>query len=274
VLAAGLDGVDGYETIYPLRYHELFGTLIAPQLTTDPYDFVHWGNRAYASSPQVDMDAADLLGVRWLYVRGQGVGDPTLTARFTDGDVTVYENAGAFPRSFIAHEVRVLPDRAAVTKAVGEGTADELRGRVFLAAADVPAGGPALVGGRAAAAPPDPTDTASIEADSIDRIAIRTHSVAPGVLVLADTYSPDWVADVDGAPTPILAVDGALRGVALPSGDHVVTFTYRPVATYIGIMLALAAAFGLAGWLALGRFRREPAEPRLTPSDRAAAPPS
>ena len=73
-----LDTVDGYQSIYPLRYHELFGLLIDPGLRLDPprYDYYHlWGNRAYAFRPELDMDIADLLGVRWLYVRGEPLQD-------------------------------------------------------------------------------------------------------------------------------------------------------------------------------------------------------
>jgi len=66
--------VDGYETIYPLRYHELFGGMIAPHLDLDPtiYRYFHaWGNRAYAFGPELSRPIANLLGVRWLEVAGQ-----------------------------------------------------------------------------------------------------------------------------------------------------------------------------------------------------------
>ena len=270
-LVAGLDAVDGYETIYPLRYHELFGAMIAPQLALDPatYRYFHeWGNRAYAFGPHLDMDVANLLGVRWLYVRGDPLDDPALKARFTRDGVTVYENAGAFPRTFIANTASVLADRPAVIAALSGATTEELRGRVYLASADVPPG-TVIPGVAAAVGAADPGATATIVADGIDRIGIRARSAAPGILVLADTYSPDWVADIDGTPAPILPVDGALRGVALPAGEHLVTFQYRPIATYVGIVLALAAAVLLIAWLALGQRRRDRVDRTVRPPDRA-----
>ena len=272
-LAARLDAVDGYQAMFPLRYHELFGLLVDPGLRLDParYDYYHlWGNRAYAFRPELDMDIADLLGVRWLYVRGDPLRDTAMTARFTGGDVTVYEKADAFPRTFIAHDLEIVPNRPALLAALATEDAESLRNRVYLAAADeLPSTeGPVNLG-------PNEGDTAVLETDAIDRIVIRAQTSTPGYLVLADTYTPDWVAEVDGTPTAVLPIDGALRGVALTPGEHRVTFSYRPVATYLGFGLAILTAMLLGVWLWLGRRgRRDATANRATPPDRASATPS
>lgn len=259
-LVAGLDAVDGYQTIYPLRYHELFGAMIGPQLALDPANdryYNTWGNRAYAFGPELDMEVASLLGVRWLYVAGDVLTDPSLIERFSAAGVTVYENPDAFPRAFIVTAATIAEDRPAVIAAIAEASAPDLRDRVFVASEDVPADWAGLVGGdplgaRAAGAGPG----AVIETDSIDRLSIRTTTSTAGILVLTDTWTPDWVAEVDGVDTPIAAVDGALRGVAVPAGEHVVSFAYRPMATYAGIVAAMATALALGGWLTLGWLRR------------------
>jgi hypothetical protein len=272
-LAVRLDAVDGYETIYPLRYHELFGLLIDPGLQLDParYDYYHrWGNRAYAFRPELDLDIADLLGVRWLYVRGDPLPDTAgVTARFSGDGVTVYENAEAFPRTFIAHDLEVVPDRVALLAALATEDAPALRNRIYLAADDeLPSTeGPVSLG-------PNEGDTAEIEADEIDRIVIRAQTTTPGYLVLADTYTPDWVAEVDGTPTTVLPIDGALRGVRLSPGDHRVAFSYRPVATYLGFGLAVLTAVLLGVWLWLGHRGRRRDATDVTPPDRAPVTPS
>lgn len=269
-LAARLDTVDGYQSIYPLRYHELFGLLIDPGLRLDParYDYYHlWGNRAYAFRPELDMDIADLLGVRWLYVRGDPLEHTALTQRFTGDGVTVYENTGALPRTFIAHDLEVVSDRPALLAALAAEDAQSLRERVYLAA-DEHVSTEGLVG-----LGPNDSDTAAIEEDANDRIVIHAQTSTPGYLVLADTYTPDWVADIDGTPATVLPLDGALRGVALSPGEHRVTFSYRPVATYLGFSFAALTAVLLGIWLLLGRrVRRGAAD--ITPPDRAPATPS
>jgi hypothetical protein len=265
-LAARLETVDGYQSMYPLRYHELFGLLIDPGLRLDParYDYYHlWGNRAYAFRPELDMDIADLLGVRWFYVRDDPLLDTNLAARFTGDGVTVYENAAAFPRTFIAHDLEVVPDRRALRAALAAEGAQGLRERVYLAADDEPASteGPVRLG-------PNDADSAVIEEDDNDRIEIRAQSSTPGYLVLADTYTPDWVAEVDGTPTTVLPLDGALCGVLLSPGDHRVTFSYRPAATYFGFGLAVLTVVLLGIWLLLGRRGRRGSQDVTTP-DRA-----
>ena len=270
-LAARLDTVDGYQSIYPLRYHELFGLLIDPGLRLDParYDYYHlWGNRAYAFRPEIDLDIADLLGVRWLYVRGDPLADPTMKPSFSGDGVTVYENAGAFPRTFIAHDLKVVPDRSALLAALAAEDAPALRNTVYLAAPDQPASPEDRV-----SLGPNGGDTASIEEDENDRIVIHARSSTPGYLVLADTYTSDWVAEVDGTPAAVLPLDGALRGVALEPGDHHVAFRYRPLATYAGVALAIATATLLAIGLLFGRRARR-SRALVNPPDRASATPS
>ena len=243
-LAAGLDTVDGYVMIYPLRYHELFGVLIGPHLAIDAARaayFNGWGNRAYAFGPELNWPVADLLGTRWLYVRGQTLSGPGLVARHRDGDITAYENTDAFPRAFVVHEVRLLESRPALVAALGAATADDLRATMYLAAAD--AGGLSLPGG-----PPDAADRATIVTDTPDRVVVASRAQRPGALVLADTFEAGWVADVDGTAATIVPAYDALRGVAIPAGEHTVTFTYRPAATLAGVALALLAAVTLSAW--------------------------
>jgi ABC-type nitrate/sulfonate/bicarbonate transport system permease component len=74
-------------------------------------------------------------------------------------------------------------------------------------------------------------------------------------------------------PTAILRLDGALRGVALGPGEHLVTFRYRPVPTYLGFGLAVLTAVLLGIWLLVGRRARRGAAD-VTPPDRASVTPS
>ena len=60
-------------------------------------------------------------------------------------------------------------------------------------------------------------------------------------LVLTDVYAPGWIAEVDGTPTPVIAVDGAFRGVSVDEGTAQVVFRYVPLFTYAGFIVAAAA---------------------------------
>jgi hypothetical protein len=127
--------------------------------------------------------------------------------------------------------------------------------------------GPAEVG------VPSPSDGVQWLEDSPARVRLRARSQHGGVLVLLDTFSPGWVATLDGAPAEIYPANLAFRGLEVPPGVHDITFRYRPPAVYAG------AALSAAGWLvvlalALTRWlrRRFPRE-RLAPSAGGALPP-
>jgi hypothetical protein len=254
--AAGLQLADGYEVIYPLAYHGVFGALTAPELAVQPDRwtyFHHWGNRAVTFGPRVDPDLVRLLGIRWLYVRGDDVPTvPGIVPRFRDGDVTVYEVSNPLPRTFVVAGVAQLPDDAAVLDALSTADADTLRERAFMTAApgtkDVPEPGEA-----------SSASTASIVEYAPDVVRITADGDG-GVLVLTDTWAPGWQAEVDGEPATIHRVDGAFRGVVLEPGAHEVVFRYVPGFTYAGFALLLLALVvtGLVV-VALHRRQQEPA---------------
>ena len=64
----------------------------------------------------------------------------------------------------------------------------------------------------------------------------------PAVLVLSDTWHPNWRATVDGVPTYIGRVNEAFRGIVLPAGEHRVRFYYDPPALRYGIYISVAAS--------------------------------
>ncbi len=63
----------------------------------------------------------------------------------------------------------------------------------------------------------------------------------PGVLVLAQTYYPDWSARVDGAPARVFAVDGAFQGIELASGSREAVFRYSPRMFRWGLIVSCGA---------------------------------
>jgi hypothetical protein len=83
-----------------------------------------------------------------------------------------------------------------------------------------------------------PTDLTAVRCqvtgETPNRVETAVSAPQPGVLVLADSFAMGWTAQVDGRPVPLLRANGLFRGVALPAGDHVVSFIYRPMPVYLG----------------------------------------
>ena len=71
-----------------------------------------------------------------------------------------------------------------------------------------------------------------------------------GWLVLADTWFPGWVAELDGQTVESYAANGVMRSVWVPAGEHTIAFQYSPITVPIGFALTV---FGLAAFSYLRR---------------------
>jgi Bacterial membrane protein YfhO len=89
--------------------------------------------------------------------------------------------------------------------------------------------------------PSAPASAAFVE-DGVNRVVIRAGLPADGYLTLLDTYNPDWHVDVDGTPAQMMRANGLFRAVHLRQGTHLVTFTYRPSAFYLGAQVSAVTA--------------------------------
>jgi hypothetical protein len=90
-----------------------------------------------------------------------------------------------------------------------------------------------------------PSAQVRIESERPGRIVVRADGAGSGWLLLADAWYPGWRATVDGRVAPIVAVDHALRGVALTAGEHRVEFEYVPFSLRLGLALSLLCAAAL-----------------------------
>ncbi len=121
---------------------------------------------------------------------------------------------------------------------------------------------------------------ATVEEPSPEEVRVYVNAPQAGVVVLADTFDPDWQATLNGAPCRILRVNGIFRGVAVPPGEHVITYRYKPHSFAVGsavsvATLALLAALGVAGLMKpTGSRTLAPTPTRATPLKRAPKPSS
>lgn len=185
---------------------------------------------------------ARLLGVRyaisdrpfdWLGIPGI----ESVKATVQDGSWYIFGMADPLPRAFVTPAVQVIPDDDRAVNQLASGAVDPLAGAVVERPV---ACAPEASGGTAEAV------TAEIVRYAPNEVELATHTDQPGVLVLTDTYDPNWTVTVDGTRADLLRVYTALRGVCVSAGEHRVHFEYRPTSLVIG------AAVSGAGWLALG----------------------
>src|SRR5262245_18031738 len=175
----------------------------------------------------------DLLAARYLVIDPKA--EPltpelvsSLRAVTTIGDVTLYENPGAFPRAFYVPTATVEPDPSRQLQLLAGSNLD-LRRTVVL---ETPP--PAGSGG-----PPDATGTVTIEGDDAEQVRLRVRAASSGFLVLTDQDYPGWSVTVNGGPAPVLAANHAFRAVPVPAGESAVVWTYRPLTLWSSAALSL-----------------------------------
>ena len=74
-----------------------------------------------------------------------------------------------------------------------------------------------------------------------ERIEIAVTTDAPALLSVALLDYPGWQATLDGAPTPILRANTAFSAVAVPTGEHTITFQFQPASVMIGAAISAVA---------------------------------
>ncbi len=83
------------------------------------------------------------------------------------------------------------------------------------------------------------TGTATIETMQDGFWRIQTNSETPALLILSETDYPGWQVTVDGEPAQNLTAYTAVRAVCVPTGEHVVEWTYQPTVYWIGGLISL-----------------------------------
>ncbi len=202
-----------------------------------------------ASDYNPTSSVARLLGVRYVisekpyeWLGLSGIEDLTLKSQ--DSGWTIYEVAEALPRAFVAPTYQVIGDDEAARRTLASSD-DSILPTIVSQSPDC-----------ATSATDDAqvSDTARIVDYNPNSVDIATTSTQPGILVLTDSYDPNWSVTVDDAPARLLRVDTALRGVCVPAGEHHVRFDYQPKAFVVGVVISMVgwAAFIAFGLFALG----------------------
>ena len=211
-----------------------------------PYNFGDWyGVEAFmgyvASGPRAFVGvqgyprARDLFGVKY-YVARQAP-RPGLAEVFAGASgIKVFESATAMPRVWAVHETFPI------------GNLEELGPHLNHPSLDF--GRMVLLMGAMPSLENCSGDQVRLARHEAQHVAIDAEMNCRGMLILADGYSKDWVATVDGKAARMYAAYGAARGVVVERGRHRIEMDYRPVSFYVGLGLTAATLLAVVlAWL-------------------------
>lgn len=91
------------------------------------------------------------------------------------------------------------------------------------------------------------TGSALIDSYLANAVRIKVNTTKNSLLVLSDTFYPDWNANVDGVEATIYRTNYAFRGVVVPKGEHIVEFYYDPASLKIGLIISVISIFSVLG---------------------------
>ena len=90
-----------------------------------------------------------------------------------------------------------------------------------------------------------------------NRIKIETSSIDVSFLIFSDTYYPGWKAYIDNNETKIYRVNGILKGIYIPNGNHTVVLKYIPSYFWSGAIISLVSFILVLLLLIILLFRRK-----------------
>ena len=163
----------------------------------------------------------------------------------------IYENPNPMPRSFAVAAIRkgsgLPPELGDAVRTVAL-TADE----AFAHEAN-------RIGVPNLDSTPRPSQTqlespGEIQIESYHHTKIKLQCLMrrAGIVVLTDSWNPNWTATLDGRTVPVGMVDVAFRGIAVEAGKHEIIYTYTAPFLVFGetlSMMSILVFFGLVyGW--------------------------
>ncbi len=156
---------------------------------------------------------------------------------YQDDLVSVWDNAGSLGEAWVTYQVVPTTRDAAQNRISQTGFRPD---RVAIVEGDLPAMSEPAV---------EPTSSVSMTSFSPEHVSYDATTSADGFLVMSEIYEPGWKAYLDGDEVEIYPTDVALRGIALPAGDHIVHLRYEPASLRVGFGVSLLAHALLVGVL-------------------------
>ncbi len=159
------------------------------------------------------------------------------------GDVKLYENLDVLPRAYLAHHVLAADTPQAALELLRNGQLMVNQGAVVENLA-------------AFISQPAATDQAKMVSYAPEQVTIQVRTMNRALLVLSDSAYPGWSATLDQQPTPIYTTNYLFRGVAVPPGEHTITFRYQPTSWRRGLWIS-GLSLLCCLLLLVGEFRRK-----------------
>ena len=176
-------------------------------------------------------------------------------------DYQIRRNRQVYPRAWVVHDSRPLPDLEGLTRLQQSGPMQEILyndDRIWHDSTLIPFDPRRLVWieknkqlelrAFLSGKPPRPTEMVKVSYPSPQRVELEASLESAGIVVLADIHYPGWKLTIDGQPAPIYKVNRLMRGAAVPDGVHRLVYSYEPRSFQVGGTITLASLIAAAAF--------------------------
>jgi len=178
--------------------------------------------------------ALNIMNVKYIVAPlGVKLAGPRFISVYADASVEIFLNSECLPRAFLAHDFRVITDEAAALTTVAE-THYTLGPQTILL-------GP-MASDELLPTVSSGTGDTMITLYEVNKVILSVVTSSPALLFIADSYYPGWQAYVDASRVHIYRANYAFRAIVVPSGSHVVEFSYEPEDFFYGVLVSSVAA--------------------------------
>jgi len=178
------------------------------------------------------------------------IGESDHTLAYRSQDVAIYRVHDHLPRARLVHQARVIPDDQELLATLDGEDFDPWQ-EVLLSTGEP----------LHARSSPE-ADRVMLREYQDQRVVIEVSTDSHAYLVLADAFCPGWEVRIrpnngegsSGEKGVIRRANHLFRAVALPPGEHIVEFRYRPRPFHLGLLISgvvLALVMGLLTWAAI-----------------------
>jgi len=242
----GLESLEGYETIHPLRVSQFLSALNSGVVGTRPVG--RYGSVDNNTSHLMDLVNTKYYLTPLLDVKGKVSTDGSIPSKysgerfklvFDDKSVAVLESKSVLPRAFMVYDWEVMKEDEKILSPLLDSNYPFSK-KIILEEE-----------------PLFERYTSNKEiyndvkyryiSEQESEVGVRTDK--PGILFVSDAWFPGWKAFVDGEEGNILRADFMFKAVVVPKGSHKVRFIYDPESFKIGLRVTLVSFIILCGIL-------------------------
>jgi len=212
--------INGYDSIHSERYEKL--SVAANEMKATGLKSP--GRNIFLANH--DSPFFDLMNVKY-FLSLEELKNPKLKLVFQEGKTLVYENLSYYPRVFLTNNIEIIKDDEKILEKILEFTKNNERKIILEKDVNFAISKKGLI------------SEAKIVNYLPNEIDISTNTDQEYFLFLADAYDLGWKAEIDGLQTEVYRANYNFRAIKVPSGNHLIVFSYKPLSFEIGKYLSI-----------------------------------